>query len=198
MRQTKNKFYSLIIRRRTVRLFKDKKVPLRIIKKIINAARCAPSAANRQFLEYFVIDKEELKEKISLHLRWAGYVYPKRVPPPQRRPYFYIVILINKKKSEKPDLRDVGAAAENILLSLTCFGLGGCWIGALNKKALHKILKLPSFYKIDSIIACGYPDESPVLEEKDEVKYWLDRKNVLHVPKRPLKKIFHYNFYAGI
>ena len=190
----KSNLYSLIIKRRTVRLFKDKKVPLRIIKKIINAARCAPSAANLQFLEYLVITDENLKEKIFPHLRWAGYIYPKRVPSPCARPSFYIVVLINKTRTKKPDLRDVGAACQNILLALVSFNLGGCWIGALNKKALRKILKIPSIYKIDSIIACGYPKESPVLEEKDEVKYWLDEKNVLHVPKRPLEKIFHLNY----
>ncbi|RKY45256.1 MAG: nitroreductase, partial [Candidatus Omnitrophota bacterium] len=36
----------LIFKRRTVRLFKPKKVPLRVIKKLIDSARCAPSAAN--------------------------------------------------------------------------------------------------------------------------------------------------------
>jgi nitroreductase len=103
------------------------------------------------------------------------------------------VVLINKNKSKKIDLRDVGAAVENILLSLVCFRLGGCWIGAIDKRRLRKILNIPSCYKIDSLVAIGFPVESPILEEKDDIKYWLDEKNRLHVPKRPLKSILHHN-----
>jgi nitroreductase len=187
------KTYNLILKRRTIRLFKSKRVSLKIIKKIIDAARVAPSAANLQFLEYLVVDREDLKEKIFPFTRWAGYVYPRRVPPQGRRPSFYIVILINKEKSKAPDLRDVGAAAENILLSLVCFGLGGCWIASLNRRGLRRVLDIPTKYKIDSLVACGWPAESPVVEEKEAVRYWLDKADRLHVPKRPLKSIFHYN-----
>lgn len=185
--------YKLIIKRRTIRLFKPQPVSINKIKKVINAARCAPSAANLQFLEYLVVDKPQLKEKIFPYIKWAGYVYPKRVPPEDKRPAFYIIILINKTKSKKPDLRDVGAAGENILLSLVTLGLGGCWIASINRRAIRNILNIPPNYKIDSLIAAGVPAESPVLEESDKVRYWLDESNRLHVPKRPLKKVFHYN-----
>jgi len=189
-----NTLYKLILKRRTVRLFKKKKVPIGTIKKIINAARLAPSAANLQFIEYLVVDKEPLKEKLFLCTKWGGYVYPKRVPPREKRPYFYIIILINKDKSKKPDLRDVGAAAQNILLSSMCFNLGCCWIASLNRKKIRKFLDIPRNYIIDSVIACGFPGETPLLEERnDTIRYWLDNKNRLHIPKRPLKKIFHYN-----
>ncbi|MCD6583852.1 MAG: nitroreductase family protein [Candidatus Omnitrophica bacterium] len=184
---------SLILKRRTVRLFKPKKVPFRIIRKLIDSARCAPSAANLQFLEYLVIDSQKLREKIFPYTRWGGYVYPKRVPPPEKSPSLYVILLINKEKSKKPDLRDVGAAAENILLSLLCFGLGGCWIVSIDRKMLRKILNIPKKYVIDSLIAVGVPAEFPILENKDSVRYWLDRQGRLHVPKRPLEKIFHYN-----
>jgi len=188
-----NNLYNLIIKRRTIRLFRQKEISLGVIKRIANAARLAPSAANFQFLEYLVITKPDLREKVFPHTRWGGYVYPKRVPSKERRPGAYIIILINKKKSVKPDIRDVGAACENILLAAISFGLGGCWIKSLERRSLRKILKIPSHYIIDSLIALGYPAESPKLEETDSVKYWLDKKNRLHVPKRPLADISHYN-----
>ena len=188
-----NTLYNLIIKRRTVRLFRQKEIPLVLIKKIVNAARVAPSAANRQFLEYLVVTKQDLREKIFPHTRWGGYVYPKRVPAQNKRPTVYIIILANKKLVAKQDIRDVGAAAENILLAATAFGLGGCWIKSLTRRALRKILKIPSNYTIDSLIALGYPAESPKLETAKDIKYWLDKNNCLHVPKRPLKDITHYN-----
>lgn len=186
--------YNLIINRRTIRLFKQREVPLTIIKKVINAARVAPSAANLQFLEYLAVNEKKLRDEIFPLTRWAGYLWPKRVPSKNRRPAVYIFILINKEKSKKSDLHDVGAAAQNILLSLLGFGFGGCWIASLNRRKLRKVLNIPAKYKIDSLIACGAPAEFPKLEtSSNDIKYWLDRNNRLHVPKRPLKDIFHHN-----
>jgi len=186
--------YNLILKRRSIRLFKQKEVPKALIPRIINAGRVAPSAANLQFLEYLVITKKDLRKKIFPHTRWAGYIWPKRTPMQGRTPTLYIIILINKKKTKNPDLRDVGAAAQNILLSLVAFGLGGCWLASIGRDPIRKILNIPSGYDIDSLIAAGFAAESPKLETAVcRVKYWLDKKNRLHVPKRPLKEIIHYN-----
>ena len=74
-----------------------------IIKKVINAARLAPSAANLQFLEYLIVRKDNLKKAVFSTTKWAGYIYPKPVPSPKKRPHFYIIILINQKKTKKAD-----------------------------------------------------------------------------------------------
>jgi nitroreductase len=190
--------YKLIISRRSTRLFQQKAVPLKIIKNAINSARVAPSARNLQFIEYLIINKKELRERIFPSLRWAGYVAPARNPSLNMRPAFYIIILINKERTDEPNLRDIGAAAENILLSLLSFCLGGCWLQSIDKQTLHKILKIPSRYEIDSLVAAGYPAEFPKLEaDSKNIKYWLDGNNQLHVPKRPLKDIMHYNKIAS-
>ena len=189
-----NNLYQLIAKRRTVRIFKQKKIPINLIKKAINAARLAPSAANLQFLEYLVISDKNLCDKVFPNTRWAGYLYPRRQPLAGQRPAVYIIILANKEKSKKGDLRDIGAAAENIILTLLQEGVGSCWIASLKRTALGKILKIPGKYRIDSLIAAGYPKESPKLEQDSrEVKYWLDKKGRLHIPKRLFKDIFHHN-----
>ncbi len=186
--------YNLILHRRSIRLFKPKEISISIIRKVINAARVAPSAANLQFLEYLVITDKDLRNKVFPNTRWAGYVWPKRTPPAKKTPTVYIIILINKEKTKKPDLRDVGAAAQNILLSLVCFGLGACWLAAIDRKKIRKILNIPSKYKIDSLIAAGFSAEKPKLEiDSKNIKYWLDKKGRLHVPKRRLADIIHYN-----
>jgi nitroreductase len=191
---TRTDLYKLIISRRSVRLFNQKPVSLKILKAVINAARLGPSAANLQFLEYLVISEKKAREKVFKALHWAGYVQPRRNPPPALRPMAYIIILINKERAKEPNLRDVGAAAENILLSLLSFGLGGCWLQNIDKESLYGQFKLSPRYEIDSVIAAGYPEESPKLETSSrEVKYWLDKNNTLHVPKRPLADVFHHH-----
>ncbi len=190
----KNKLYELIVTRRSIRFFKQKKVSLGIIKKAVNCARLAPSAANFQFLEYLVIKCTDLKDKVFGCLRFAAYIAPKRNPPKDKQPDFYIVLLINKERSQTPNLRDIGASAQNIMISLLSFGVGSCWLQNIDKDSLNRILDMGQKYEIDSIIAAGFPGEAPRLEvDSKNIKYWLDNKNQLHVPKRPLKDVWHYN-----
>ncbi len=186
--------YNLIVSRRSVRKFKKGTLSLSIMKKLVNAARLAPSAANLQFLEYLVVTRKRLCSYIFPHTRWAGYLYPDYIPKEGERPSAYIILLINKHRSSNPDRRDVGAAAENILLSALCFGLGGCWLASIDRDSIRRILNIPSYYEIDSLIALGEPAEDPIVEEDERnVKYYLDRKWRLHVPKRPLKSVCHFN-----
>lgn len=189
-----NNLYKLILERRSIRLFKQKKVSLDIIKKVIDCARVAPSAANLQFIDYLVVDKESLKEQIFDALYFAAYIYPKRTPPLGKRPAFYVILLINKERTKEPNLRDIGASAENMLLSLIAFNLGGCWLQNIEKDKIKKILNIDEEHEIDSLIAAGYPAEAPLLEtDSVNIKYWLDEKDYLHVPKRPLSDVLHYN-----
>ncbi len=192
-------FLELIKTRRTIRKFLNKRVPISLIKKAIDTARYAPSAANLQFLEFLIITKKSLKEKIFPHLKWAGYIYPKGVPSQTERPSNYIIVLINKNKSQNPDLRDVGSAVQNILLSLHCFKIGSSWIGVFNKKEIMKLLRLPQFLEIDSIIALGYPAQKPkVVKFKGSVKYYLDKNQNLCVPKRSSKEIVFIDEYKRV
>ena len=194
MASINNIFYHLIVKRRTIRKFKQKKISSAILRKIVNCARLAPSAANFQFLEYLVVTDKRLREKIFPLTKWAGYLKGKAAPSLNFRPPAYIVILINQKRSSRPDLRDVGAAAENILLSAWSFGIASCWIASLEKGKLRKLLRIPPFYQIDSLIALGYPaGRSFAVQDKKKIKYWQDKAGNFFVPKRPLKNILFYN-----
>ena len=186
--------YDIISKRRTIRLFKKKQIPKTILKKAVNAARIAPSAANFQILEYLVITRKDFCGKVLPHTCWGGHIDRVRTPNDKQQPTAYILILINKTRlqGKDADLRDVGAAAQNIQLTLLDSGIGTCWIKSMNRNNIRKALRISKKYDIDSLIAIGYPAESPKLENKDLVKYWRDKKGILHVPKRPLSKIMHY------
>jgi nitroreductase len=185
-----DKLYKLIASRRSIRFFKQKEVSLSLIKKAVDCARLAPSAANLQFLEYLVVKRKDIKEKVFGCLRFAAYIAPKRNPSPKQQPDFYIVLLINKERSQAPNLRDIGASAQNIMLSLLSFGVGSCWLQNIDKGNLSRVLDIGQRYEIDSVIAAGFPGENPKLEtDSKNIKYWLDKKDRLHVPKRPLSEV---------
>jgi nitroreductase len=186
--------YDLILSRRTIRQFKPEPVPRSILKKIVDAARLAPSAANRQPLEFLVVDDKEIVDRIFPCLKWAGYIVPEGNPRPGREPTSYIITLINSNVRKSGFEWDAGAAIENMILSALEKGIGSCWLASVEREKVRDIIGLPEDYTIDSILALGYPDESPVVEELiDSVEYWKDEHGRLHVPKRKLDSILHYN-----
>ena len=190
--------YDLILSRRSIRQFKAKPIPKKILKKLVNAARLAPSAANLQPLEFIVVNDENLNKAIFSCLRWAAYISPQGNPLPGQEPTAYIVVLVNTRIRDKGFERDAGAALENMILTAWEEGIGSCWIISIDRSRIHQILNIPEEYKVDSILALGYPAEKPVIEEmKDSVKYWKDKNGQLHVPKRNLEDIFHFNKFGS-
>ncbi len=195
-------FYEIVRTRRSIRRFKPEQIDKQILMMLLEAARCAPSAANKQPLEYVIIEKIQLTEKLFEQLSWAGDVRPKRNPPPGNRPVAYIVVLVDTQRALGDFGKvDAAAAIENIILTAWSKRIGSCWLGAIQRENIRQLLAVPEHLKIDSVIALGYPDEQPIMEDaKDEsdegLKYYLDDSDTLHVPKRPLTSLGHLNRYG--
>ena len=192
----KNKWlsiYDTIISRRSIRRFKQKPIKIEILKKLINAARLAPSGANLQVLEYFIVTDKILCSKIFDTIGWAGYIKPTWKPRKEERPTTYIIILTNDI-NDRYYIRDVGIATENIVLTAESENVGSCILCNIKRNKIRKFLRIPDNFHVDSVIALGYKAEQPVIEDmKDSVEYWRDENDVLHVPKRRLKDIIHIN-----
>ncbi len=187
--------YDAILSRRSIRRFKQKPIPMDLLKKFVNAARIAPSAANLQPLEFFIVNDKELCSKVFETLNWAGYIKPKWTPSIEERPVAYIVMLV-RDNTNKWYLRDVSLASENIILTAEEMGIGSCILCKIEKQKLREILKIPEEVILDSVIALGYKAEKSVVEDfTGSVKYWRDEKEVLHVPKRKLEDLIHINNY---
>jgi len=185
--------YDAIISRRSIRRFQQKPITEELLRKFVDAARIAPSAANLQPLEYIIINGKEVCAEIFKTIGWAGYIKPTWAPSEEERPTAYIVILVNDI-TNKWHLRDVGLASENILLMAESEDIGTCILCNVDRDKIRDILGVPESAHIDSVIALGYKAEHPVMVDlKDSVKYWRDENEVLHVPKRKLENIIHIN-----
>ena len=201
--------YKAILNRRSIRNFQKRAIDLNLLKRMVSAARLAPSAANMQPLEFFIVTEEILCDEVFKHLKWAGYISPKGNPKPGQEPVAYIVVLINKRKvsrpvlkrdetairySFKPDLRDVGAACQSILLLAQSYKIASCWLGVVNKPGIRKDLQLPKHLEVDSVIALGYPKmRSRIVTPTKSIQYYLDKQGTLCVPKRPIDDVMHIN-----
>ncbi|MFX1273399.1 MAG: nitroreductase family protein [Promethearchaeota archaeon] len=179
----------VIYKRRTIRRFKQTPITLETLRKLIDYARVAPMGNNIQSLEYLIINTQENREKIFPCLVWAGSLPPEeRIPEEKRRPMAYIIVCVNTKIKKNANV-EIGGAIENILLGALNFGLGSCWMGAINRNKIREIFEIPNFYEISHVISLGVPDEESQLEiYNNSFKYWK-KDNKMHVPKRSLDNI---------
>lgn len=173
------------------RFYQNKAIDKDTLIYLVNLARLTPSAANMQALKYMVFCEPEMNAEIFKSMGWAGYYTDWDGPEEGERPSGYIMILADLEISKDVGC-DYGIAAQTILLGAVEKGLGGCMIGAINRKELRKTLNLPERYDIMLTIALGYPKEKVVIENigpDGSVKYFRDDQQVHHVPKRTLSEV---------
>jgi len=154
----------LIKHRKSVRDFLDIPVERDKIMACLEAARLAPSESNSQPWRFIVVDDRELKNKLCgaafSGLYWINS-FCKTAP--------VIVVVISEKskflariggmfRGTKYYLIDIGITCEHFVLEAEDLGLGTCWIGWFNERAVKSILNIPQNKKIDILIALGYYD----------------------------------------
>lgn len=194
MCQDGKSFYDVIAGRRTIRSFKPGPVARELLERLVDVGRLAPSAANLQPLEFIVVDEAGLRAEVFPCLKWAAYISPAGDPRPGNEPAAYIVTLANSKVREKMFEYDIGAAMENMTLAALAEGVGSCWMLSIDRDKLRTVLGVPDDYRIDSVLALGYPAEEPASEVMGEsCRYWKDADGRLHVPKRALPSVIHFN-----
>jgi len=165
--------------RRSIRSYKKKSIPKRIVKQLINAGRNAPSAFNDQPWVFITFTDQAKKDSIAKHKSQRSKFI--------REAPLMIACCYDERKSHSAahNLENVAVAAENILLAAHALGLGACYIGAFDpnypgiEKSIIKQLKLPKHVKIVCLISVGYPNEVP------------GKKRM-----RPLNEVWKNEFYS--
>ncbi|AUN17993.1 nitroreductase family protein [Clostridium botulinum] len=146
-----------ILKRRSIRKYKDKKISDDIVEELLRAGMAAPSAVNEQPWQFIVLrDKETMKKITKVH------EYSKMLLEAD----FAIVVCGDKSKELVDDfwVQDCSAATENILIEAQDKGLGAVWLGVYPIKervdGIKEILNLPEGITPLSVVPIGYPAEN--------------------------------------
>lgn len=168
---------TLFKRRRSIRRYKPDPVPDEMVEQLLKAARWAPSASNRQPWEFIVVRDEAIRKQVAQHaafyfIKWA---HVGEAP----------LLIVMCGNARNPAYRrflheDIGLAGAQIMLQAKALGLGTCWIGALDRKAVAGILKIPEHLEIVGLLTVGFPAEDPPPP-----------------PRKPLSEIVHYDVYGN-
>ena len=168
---------ALLRERRSIRIYRPDPVPDEMIVQLLEAGRWAPSASNRQPWAFIVVRDKEILHQVAQHaayyvVRWAHVA---EAP--------LLIVLCGNRKSRiyRQFLReDIGLAGGQIMLQAAALGLGTCWIGGLDRKAISGILRVPDHIEIVGLLTVGFPAEDPGLPRR-----------------RPLEELVHYDVYGN-
>lgn len=185
----------LVLKNRSYRGFDENRLVSREdMLEWVDLTRFTASSVNLQPLKYAVVSaREQVEEMVSL-TRWAGLLREEKLPLPGKHPTGFILVCQDTRVSaaETTFLKDVGIAAQTILLAATEKGFGGCMIGSFDAEGIKALLSLPAQVEPKLAIALGVPAEKIVLAQVGEdgrTTYFRDADGTHFVPKRRLEDI---------
>lgn len=147
----------LLITRRSIRDFQDKDVPDDILWKIFEICRYSPTSKNSQSY-YFVVIRN--REKINYLASVRGI----NSSPIGKAP-LAVAICSDPSKSRRY-VQDACIAAYHFILAAWTFGLGTCWIAAMDRDDVKKLLGIPLNHYIATVTPLGYPSFVPAPPER--------------------------------
>lgn len=146
---------SLVMKRNSVREFKDDAISKEKIESLLKAGMQAPSANNQQPWNYIVVTDRVLLDKLSEMSRGSW--------PLGTAPLAIIPVMIQTAQSPQMRVQDMAASTQNILLQAVHENLGGVWIGVNPIEDRVKFIK--NIFNIEKdqtpfcIIALGVPNK---------------------------------------
>jgi len=161
-------FSELIQKRRSIRRYSDRPIAKEDLLKCLEAARVAPSGCNSQPWHFIVIDEPGLRKRVSERIFSGLYSMNKFA---KEAPVLVAVVSEKEKflasfggqiRDTSYCLVDIGIACEHLILQAQELGIGSCWIGWFDEKALKEELKISPQKKIDIVISLGYSAEDKV------------------------------------
>lgn len=185
----------LIIKTRSYRSF-DRSVQIsrEALEEWVKYAGLTASTMNKQALKFKICTTDlECKKCLSL-IRLAGKLTDRVMPPKGHEPTSYIVMCIDTDIAPNYNLffKDIGIAAQTIMLMAAEAGFGGCMVGSGIAEKIRDELSIPSNLLPSLVLALGKPDERVELCEIPEngcTDYFRNSENTHFVPKRKAKDI---------
>jgi nitroreductase len=177
-------FLELCRRRHSLRRYADKPVEKEKILRCLEAARLAPSASNGQPWRFVVVDDPELRARLCDAVFTGVFAHSRRFA---QAPVIVALLvktglamqIADRALGTQFEILDAGIAGEHFCLAAAEQGLGTCWIGWYEPRALGRLLGLKAKgCRPVALLALGYPAPDATVPAKQ---------------RRPLAEIVGWN-----
>ncbi len=140
----------LLLSRRSFRQFKPDSIDEGVLNNAIELARFAPTSKNCQSYYFKIISDPETKKRLS---ETRG----KPSGPINAAPL--AVAVASDPALSKRHIQDACIGAYHFMLAAWCYGLGTCWIAAMDREDVKEWLVIPKEHYIATVTPLGYPEE---------------------------------------
>ncbi|MBN1223365.1 MAG: nitroreductase family protein [Candidatus Aminicenantes bacterium] len=158
-------FFELIGKRYSVRAYKKTPVQEDKLRKVLEAARMAPTAANRQPFRFVVIHTEGRESELRRIYSREWFT---------QAPLVICACALSAEGWTRGDGKnfsevDATIAMDHLILAAAALGLGTCWIAAFDPEATIEMLGLPSNVEPVALTPLGYPADKPKPKSRKKV-----------------------------
>ena len=165
--------------RRSIRNYKEDRIPQEVINEVVDLARFAPSWKNTQIARYYVVQSSELKQNIAENCMMDFAFNTKTLT---KAPALVVVAYVEKRsgyerdgsfttsKEDRWEMFDTGIATQTFCLAAAEKGLGTCIMGIFDEAKIAEAISLPEGQKVGAVVAIGYPAEEPAAPARKEVE----------------------------
>lgn len=151
--------------RRSVRAYQAKKIPQDVLEKVMDAARLAPSANNRQPWRFVVVSDEAKRQALARAAKEQQFV--------AEAPVIVAAVALEPERVMTCGVPtyavDLAIAVDHITLAAVQHGLGSCWIGAFYQDDVKNILSVPADLKVAALLTLGYPSDQARFKNRKEL-----------------------------
>lgn len=159
-------FKDLVLNRRSIRQYTDRKISKDELNYIMTAAINAPSACNMQSWHFYIVSDPKVKEGFKEFC--ADWI--------STAPVVVVICTAGDEivsrfgeKAKKFIVQDTALAMENMLLAAADIGLGGCIIGAYDDDKCRKLLNIPNEYCPVALMPIGEPTAVPPARDRKPI-----------------------------
>ncbi|NLO25057.1 MAG: NAD(P)H nitroreductase [Clostridiales bacterium] len=161
----------LLMKRRSIRKFKDVHIEADKLEKLVKSVLLAPSGSNQRPWEFvFVTDRGLLETLATVRDRSSALLKDAALG----------IVLLGESDRRDTWIEDTTIAAILAQLTAHSIGLGSCWVHIRNRmhndtktaeQFVRELLEIPEQRSVECIIAVGYPDEQRAPRSEEDLEY---------------------------
>jgi len=149
--------YEAIRSRRSIRAYQAKAIPEEVLRRVLEAARLAPSARNRQEWRFLVVREAGTRQALAKAAKNQEFVAQAPVCLAFCTTENDYVMTCGQQAGPI----DTSIALAYVTLAAVAEGLGTCWLGAFDEPEVKTLLGVPGAARVVALSPLGFPAESP-------------------------------------
>mgnify|MGYP005832043833 CR=1 FL=1 len=163
--------FEVIKARRSIRKYRNQRIPDDALDRILESARFAPSAGSRYPWFLVVVRKDETKKALAIACNNVNYISECDV-----------FIAAAGDPSQQWYVTDTSVAIEHMVLTAWEMGIGSCWVGNYNEDLIKTLLSIPQDKRLVACLTLGYANESPSPRPRKDMSDLVYREKYTPTP----------------